>query len=624
MVLFYMYIFIKIKLSKKVLIYFRQSYFQDDSFDEDKINAKKTTISKQTFINEFLSPSTTGDIPVSQEVLDTEFWAKHFKAFTFLGDKCCLHARLSVSSEQSLKIDNFFLPKDVKTNISTNLIDNISYWSSEKDLNFSETDISVISMLTDETYNKRKWSKPELMKCSNVEDSPNIGNHQRTTNESVMTSQTVNEECFDDSNSTKSGQALNSSNVMEISLNEDNHSAGSMWYSLVNEPNWQQSVPDLVKEIVESMSVLNVSPINNILSTDLTVLMENCSLEDINVVEYSSIVKEKSTHSLGHFVLNENNPNPIPKVQEKSEIRLENKVDNIKVCKTHNLQIETINSFDRESFSNDCKMIVLEEVSSPNVLTDKLNTLELTIKKKSENTKLDASSSTLDKTIEQIENLKLSPLAESEEMKSFTSSMIEQSVEFGENELSESQQVSKPDIVDFSIIEQLMEPSSTLSESKLANSSLNDNKETVINIKEKESVVSHDSEMLAGIKVDDMSLIMDSLKKSSMSESFYSIESDNVTEDNKRKIEPVQEYKNVEKKMKVEEPKTPTSKLFKIKNMFKSSEKPKCNFSSGKENTPFSKPTSLRKPEVNVKSKIPCKVLVKSMTKSIDFNLSDC
>ncbi|XP_050435861.1 uncharacterized protein LOC126842767 [Adelges cooleyi] len=366
---------------------------------------------------------------------------------------------------------------------------------------------------------------------------------------------------------------------------------------------------------------------------------------------------------------------------------------------TNNSDVSNLNLFN-ESIKISSSAMHVSQVST--VVCNEAD--ELSVEKKCETNKLDESSSILDETIEQIENLELSPLAESEEMKSFTSSMIEQSVEFGENEvvkesidfkqpkcinltfpdfqLSESQQVSKPAIVDFSIIEQhsqLMEPlsndgnvpvsdliqmsvvsvnheqgstvacnseTSTMSESKLADSSSDDNNETVIHINENEPIVTHNTEMLSDVQMEEMSFIMESPEKSSTCESFHSIELDSVPEDNKRKMEPAQEYNSVEKKMKVEveEPKTPMSMLFKIRNMFRSSEKPKCNFSSRKENEPcfvdgkhdltlstskshdnsqFLKPTmSLRKPEVNVKSKIPCKVADKSTMKNIDFNVS--
>lgn len=140
-------------------------------------------------------------------------------------------------------------------------------------------------------------------------------------------------------------------------------------------------------------------------------------------------------------------------------------------------------------------------------------------------------------------------------------------------------------------------------------------------------------ENLTDVQMNDVSLV-ESPDKGSVSELFYSIESEHlVQEDKKRKIEPLQESQIIEKKMKVdaEELKTPSSMLYKIRNMFRSSEKKlhsssypdennlksnipcqKLNFNKCEENkATFAKP-----------SKIPCKVTDISMTKSSEFNLS--
>ncbi|XP_050534293.1 protein PFF0380w-like isoform X2 [Daktulosphaira vitifoliae] len=314
--------------------------------------------------------------------------------------------------------------------------------------------------------------------------------------------------------------------------------------------------------------------------------------------------------------------------------------------------------------------------------------------------KLENSSEMLDKTIEKIENLELSVSIESEEMKSFEESTIKQQeiidqipiikidcetqsklnlsnvTEFVDADKKKIKESCEPCIVDFSIIElhshpvdtpqnvsvvceaDLIQMSETLMEKdrqvvsldsnvsitpehqSIDNSSY-DTDDTIVCIQSIEQ--NHSSELLNDVKMDDISLIMESPEKSNTSESFHSIELDNVPDDNKRKMESMQEPQNQEKKMKIEEPKTPLSMLFKFRDMFKSSEKPKCNFGYRKENEPlldlynqskssnllitddknqFLKPSSLKKPEVIVKSRIPCKVEEKSMTKIDEFNTS--
>lgn len=173
-----------------------------------------------------------------------------------------------------------------------------------------------------------------------------------------------------------------------------------------------------------------------------------------------------------------------------------------------------------------------------------------------------------------------------------------------------------------------------------------DDNNTTVHFKDSQS--SYNTEFLTDIQMNDMSLLMESSEKSSISESFHSIENDyRVQEDNKRKLEPTQEYHNDEKKMKVvnteEETRTPISMLYKIKNMFRSNEKSlhcagntkknvlqpnehrqKLNFSKCEENDEnFPKSLNYKKSELLVKSKIPCKVLTdRSMTKNDEFNLS--
>jgi len=103
------------------------------------------------------------------------------------------------------------------------------------------------------------------------------------------------------------------------------------------------------------------------------------------------------------------------------------------------------------------------------------------------------------------------------------------------------------------------------------------------------------------------------------------------------------EYQNNDKKMKVEdiiELKTPMSMLYKIKNMFRSSEKhlindakennlnsnicrQQLNFSKCTENKDNTiKPGSSNKTELSMKSKIPYKVTNKSISKNDKFNTS--
>lgn len=153
----------------------------------------------------------------------------------------------------------------------------------------------------------------------------------------------------------------------------------------------------------------------------------------------------------------------------------------------------------------------------------------------------------------------------------------------------------------------------------------------------------NNTELLTDIQMNDESLLTETPEKSSIIDSFHSIELDHVQEDNKRKIDTIQEYDNSEKKMKVETEtlKTPMSMLYKIKNMFRSSEKQlscvnntkennlksgkcyqKLNFGKFEENNDnFTKPTSLKKSEIPTKSKIPCKVTDRS-SKNDEFNNS--
>jgi len=158
----------------------------------------------------------------------------------------------------------------------------------------------------------------------------------------------------------------------------------------------------------------------------------------------------------------------------------------------------------------------------------------------------------------------------------------------------------------------------------------------------KESPSLHEIKFLTDMQLNDESLLMESPDKSSIAESFHSIESEHVHEDNKRKMEAIQEYQSKEKKIKVmnEEPKTPMSMLYKIRSMFQSSEKRPlhgtnenylklnkshqnlnlCKYEENKDN--FTKPISLKKSEVLVKSKIPCKVNDRSMLKNDELNNS--
>jgi len=159
---------------------------------------------------------------------------------------------------------------------------------------------------------------------------------------------------------------------------------------------------------------------------------------------------------------------------------------------------------------------------------------------------------------------------------------------------------------------------------------------------EESTFLHNNTELLTDIQMNDESLLIESPEKSSIIDSFHSIELDHVQEDNKRKMETTQEYDNNEKKMKVETEilKTPMSMLYKIKNMFRSSERqPSCvnntkennlksnkcyqklNFNKFEENNEgFTKRITLKKPEVIVKSKIPCKVA--DRTKNDEFNSS--
>ncbi|KAL4143684.1 hypothetical protein QTP88_005989 [Uroleucon formosanum] len=161
---------------------------------------------------------------------------------------------------------------------------------------------------------------------------------------------------------------------------------------------------------------------------------------------------------------------------------------------------------------------------------------------------------------------------------------------------------------------------------------------------EESTFLHNNTELLTDIQMNDESLLTESPEKSSIIDSFHSIELDHVQEDNKRKMETTQEYDNNEKKMKVETEmlKTPMSMLYKIKNMFRSSERqPSCvnntkennfklnkcyqklNFNKfGENNEDFTKPITLKKPEVVVKSKIPCKVTDRSLIRNDELNTS--
>ncbi|XP_060863563.1 protein PF3D7_1417600-like isoform X2 [Metopolophium dirhodum] len=160
---------------------------------------------------------------------------------------------------------------------------------------------------------------------------------------------------------------------------------------------------------------------------------------------------------------------------------------------------------------------------------------------------------------------------------------------------------------------------------------------------EESTFLHNNTELLTDIQMKDESLLIESPEKSSIIDSFHSIELDHVQEDNKRKMETTQEYDNNEKKMKVETEmlKTPMSMLYKIKNMFRSSERqPSCvnntkennlksnkcyqklNFNKFEENNEdFTKRITLKKPEV-IRSKIPCKVTDRSLIKNDEFNSS--
>ncbi|XP_008180617.1 protein PFF0380w [Acyrthosiphon pisum] len=161
---------------------------------------------------------------------------------------------------------------------------------------------------------------------------------------------------------------------------------------------------------------------------------------------------------------------------------------------------------------------------------------------------------------------------------------------------------------------------------------------------EESTFLHSNTELLTDIQMNDESLLIESPDKSSIIDSFHSIELDHVQEDNKRKMETTEEYDNNEKKMKVETEmlKTPMSMLYKIKNMFRSSERQPCCVNNTKENNlksnkcyqklnfnkfeenneDFTKRITLKKPEVIVKSKIPCKVTDRSLTKNDEFNSS--
>ncbi|VVC26552.1 Hypothetical protein CINCED_3A023606 [Cinara cedri] len=205
-----------------------------------------------------------------------------------------------------------------------------------------------------------------------------------------------------------------------------------------------------------------------------------------------------------------------------------------------------------------------------------------------------------------------------------------------------------------------------------------------------QSTFSHNSELLTDVQMNDLSLFIES-EKSSVNESFHSIELDHVKEDKKRKLEPVQDYNNFEKIMKIEskdpeldhvpedskikiepvqvnynsekkikveskdiesyhvqgdnkrkikpvydfhnsekkmkveseEPKTPISMLYKIKNMFKSNEKlPQYKNNTKSENRFNFNKLKDDKPEVLVKSKIPYKVTNTPRAQNDEFNNS--
>ncbi|XP_022164883.1 uncharacterized protein PF11_0213-like isoform X2 [Myzus persicae] len=179
---------------------------------------------------------------------------------------------------------------------------------------------------------------------------------------------------------------------------------------------------------------------------------------------------------------------------------------------------------------------------------------------------------------------------------------------------------------------------------KSMQSSSDDITSTALHLEES-SFLHNNTELLTDVQMNDESLLMESPEKSSIVDSFHSIELDHVQEDNKRKTETTREHDNINKKMKVEESetlKTPMSMLYKIKNMFRSSEKQpsrlnntkennfksdkcyqKLNFNKFEENNDFAKPPiTLKKSEVTVKSKIPCKVTDRSLAKNDEFNSS--
>lgn len=165
------------------------------------------------------------------------------------------------------------------------------------------------------------------------------------------------------------------------------------------------------------------------------------------------------------------------------------------------------------------------------------------------------------------------------------------------------------------------------------NSNKDEVKKTSINLEESKRF--YNDTLLNDIQMDNVSFLMESPKISSSNESFHSIEFNNADEDNKRKMS-VQDLCSIEKKMKLEseELKTPMSMLYKIKSMFRSSEKPanySCNTKSDKcyhamsdlENKyNFTKSVSSKKSEVLAKSKIPCIVTDKSAIKNDGLNSS--
>jgi len=177
---------------------------------------------------------------------------------------------------------------------------------------------------------------------------------------------------------------------------------------------------------------------------------------------------------------------------------------------------------------------------------------------------------------------------------------------------------------------------------KSIDSSLDEINSTIVQFEES-TLLHNNTKLLTDIQMSDESLLTETPEKSSIIDSFHSIELDHVQEDNKRKIDTTQEYDISEKKMKVETEmlKTPMSMLYKIKNMFRSSEKqPSCvnntkenNIKTGKcyqqlnfgkfeeNNDNFTKPTPLKKTEVLTKSKIPCKVTDR-LSKNDEFNNS--